>query len=249
VINLKKTTRVLLTILCIFVIILGAVAYWQHDNISAILNGMKYSSEELASQLDSNRENLEAKVDQYISSNIKDLSAEDEQKLLDGQITFEEISEKYNLPLDVMKDDNSQDPNTDTNEIPTEPDVNLDSSNGNDSKAIDKAISTGVSKMYALKAKYVSKLGEIERNVYEEYTNLPKEKQNESSKKSILMKNLNYVAEMEQKCDDEVANTLSELESDLIELKGDTEIIKILRDAYKNEKEIKKSYYLSLYND
>lgn len=247
---MKKITRVFLTILCILVIILGAVVYWQYNNISAVLNGMRYSSDELASQLDSNRENLEAKVDQYISSSINDLSAEDEQKLLDGQITFEEISEKYNLPLDVMKDDNSQNPNTDTNEITTEPDTTIGTStNGNNSKAIDKAISTGVSKMYALKAKYVSKLGELERNVYEEYTNLPKEKQNESSKKKILMKSLNSVAEMEEKCDNEVANTLSELESELIELKGDTAIVEILKEAYENEKEIKKSYYLSLYND
>lgn len=236
---MKKVTRVLLKILCIFIILLVVAIYWQFDNIYSVINGMKYSSEDLASQIDSNREDLKDKIDTYISKPINDLSAEDEKKLLEGKISVEEISEKYNLPLDIMKDDNVQNSDKNTNEIPTE----------ENSKAIDDAISTGVSKMYALKAKYVSKLGEIERKVYDEYTNLPKEKQNESNKKNIIMENLNYIAEMEQKCDNEVAGVLSILESELINLKGDTEIIKILKKSYKNEKELKKSYYLSIYND
>jgi len=242
---LKKIIKVLLKILCVVFILLGVVVYWQYDNISSVINGMKYSSEDLASQLDSNRNDLKAKVDEYTSKHINDLSAEDEEKLLNGEITIEEISEKYDLPLDVMTDDNSQN-NTET---PSIEDQNAQSTSDDNKKAIDDAISTGVSRMYALKAKYVSKLGEIERSVHDEYTNLPKEKQNESSKKNIIMKSLNSVAEMEEKCDNEVAVTLSVLETELKKLNGDTEIVDILKEAYENEKEIKKSYYLSLYNN
>ena len=246
---MRKITKVLLKSLCVIVILLGVVVYWQFDNISSVINGLKYSSEDLALQLDSNRDDLKARMEKYTSSTINDLSAEDEKKLLNGEITIEEISEKYNLPLNVMKDDNSQNSNSDIKETPTKSDANMEPSfNADSAKAIDEAISTGVSKMYALKVKYVSKLGEIERNVYKEYSNLPIEEQNESSKKNILMKNLNYIAEMEQKCDKEVAYTLSLLESELVKLNGDTEIIEILKKSYKNEKELKKSYYLSLYN-
>jgi len=242
---LKKIIKVVLKILCVVVILLGVVVYWQYDNISSLINGIKYSSEDLASQLDTNRNDLKTKVDEYTSKHINDLSAEDEKKLLNGEITIEEISKKYGLPLDIMTDDISQE----NNETPSKDDQNEEITNVDNKKAIDDAISTGVSKMYALKAKYVSKLGEIERNVHEEYTNLPKEKQNESSKKNILMKNLNSVAQMEEKCDNEVASTLSILETELNKLNGDTEIVDILKEAYKNEKEIKKSYYLSLYNN
>lgn len=242
---MKKIIKVLLKILCVVFILLGVVVYWQYDNISSLINGLKYSSEDLASQLDTNRNDLKAKVDEYTSKHINDLSAEDEQKLLNGEITIEDISEKYGLPLDIMTDDISQD----NNETPSKVDQNAATTNIDNKKAIDDAISTGVSKMYALKAKYVSKLGEIERNVYNEYTNLPKEKQNEIGKKNILMKNLNSVAQMEEKCDNEVASTLTVLETELKKLNGDTEIVDILKEAYENEKEIKKSYYLSLYNN
>ncbi|MDD4781819.1 MAG: hypothetical protein PHT02_14615, partial [Tissierellia bacterium] len=196
--------------------------------------GTRYTSEEIALQLDEKRQDIKTKVEKYTNTPINDLTAEDEEKLFKGEITFEDISEKYNLPLDVMKEDEYLTPKEDITPIV-------------DSQAIDKVIGDSVSKMYALKAKYVSKLGELERNVVEEYSKLPKEKQNKNSKKDIISKNINYVANLEQKCDKEVEELLKNLEKKLKELNGDKEIIKTLKEAYYNEKELKKSYYLSLY--
>jgi len=194
--------------------------------------------------MDDQRNKLKTEVEKYVSRPIEDISAEDEKKLIKGEITVEEIADKYNLPLDYMKDaDTSLSEGTTNNPQDASNEVQPDS------KAIDKAISEGVSKMYALKAKYVNKLGEVERTVLKEYKNLPKEKQNKDGKYKILMDNLDSVAKLEKKCDDEVAKVLSDLEEELESLNGDTEIVKILREAYKQEKEIKKSYYLSMYNN
>nr|WP_312579437.1 hypothetical protein [Sedimentibacter sp.] len=245
---MKKLVKILLTLLLIVVIIAGALAFWQRDNISALINGMKYSSDDLALQLDTKREELKTQVEKYTSAAINDISAEDEEKLFNGGMTIEEISDKYKLPIDVMKENNDQ-----KTEQSNNPDQNKNVDNtsiegADNSKAIDDAISVGVSKMYALKAKYVSKLGELEREVINEYSKLPKEKQNAKSKKEIVTKNINYIAEMEQKCDREVETALSTLKKQLKELNGDTEIVSILEEAYENEKELKKAYYLSLYN-
>lgn len=218
----------------ILLIILACAAagllIWQHDNMSALIGGLNSSSEDLAAKMDDQRSKLKTEVEKYVSKPIEDISAEDEKKLIKGEITVEEVADKYNLPLDYMKDDET--PVTES-----------------DTENVDEVISDSVSKMYALKAKYVNKLGEVERSVLEEYKNLPEEKQNKDGKYKILMDNLNYVAQLEKKCDDEVAKVLSDLEEELKKLGGDTEIIKILKDAYKQEKEIKKSYYLSLYNN
>jgi hypothetical protein len=54
---------------------------------------------------------------------------------------------------------------------------------------------------------------------------------------------------MESNCDKEVANVLSVLDAQLKALNGDTQIITILRDAYENEKAVKKAYYISLYKN
>lgn len=238
---MKKIKKALLFIILILLISCCGIFLWQKDNFIALINGMKYSQDELASKLDAEREELKTKVEEYTSSTINDLSAEDEEKLFKGQISFEELSDKYHLPLDVMEDDNAG--KLDEIEV-------IESSDGcNNEEKIDKVISDSVSRMYALKAKYVSKLGALERSVIDQYSKLPVEKQNESSKKKLVSDNLGYVADLEQKCDTEVVSVLSSLEKELKALNGDTEIIKILKDAYENEKQLKKSYYLSLYNE
>ncbi len=242
--TMKKTFKILIILLIVITCVAAGLLIWQSDNISSLISGLSSSSEELAAKMDDQRNKLKTEVEKYVSRPIEDISAEDEKKLIKGEITVEEIADKYNLPLDYMKDaDTSLSEGTTNNPQDASNEVQPDS------KAIDKAISEGVSKMYALKAKYVNKLGEVERTVLKEYKNLPKEKQNKDGKYKILMDNLDSVAKLEKKCDDEVAKVLSDLEEELESLNGDTEIVKILREAYKQEKEIKKSYYLSMYNN
>lgn len=251
---MKKISKVLLIILTIIAAATGVFMYVQYDNISALINGMNTSPEELADEMNDSREKLKEEVEKYTSSEIIDISAEDEEKLLNGEISIEDVAEKYHLPLEYMKDDfivSSEDIYDDSSDT-TSASANTvpgSANNEDNEKAIDAAVSDGVSKMYALKAKYVNKLGELEREVAKEYSNLPKEKQNENSKYSLVMDNIDYIAELEKKCDNEVAKVLSVLESELIRLNGDTEIIQILQGAYQQEKEVKKSYYLSLYKN
>ncbi len=240
----EKTMKKILKIVIIFLIILvctaAGVLIWQRDNMSALINGLNSSSEDLAVKMDNQRNKLKKEVEKYVSKPIEDISAEDEKKLIKGEITVEEVADKYNLPLNYMKDDESSNSETAKSEKPV-----AESSEVN----ADDLISDSVSRMYALKAKYVSKLGEVEKAVLEEYKSLPKDEQNKDGKYKIMMENIDYVAQLEKKCDDEVAKVLSDLEKELKELNGDTEIVTILKDAYKQEKELKKSYYLSLYNN
>lgn len=245
---MKKIIRTPIKLFLIIVLAAaGILLYLQYDNISALIYGLNNSSDELALKIDENRERLKTEVEKYTSNQINDISAEDEEKLLKGDITIEEVADKYNLPLDYMKDIDGIE-NTGESNSSESGSFNQNNNNDTNAKAIDNAISDGVSKMYALKAKYVNKLGELERKVYDEYLSLPKEKQNEESKYKLVKDNLNYVSQLEEKCDEEVAKVLSGLKSELTRLNGDTEIIQILQDAYKEEKEVKKAYYLSLYD-
>ncbi len=255
---MKKSKRAIKTFILIIVASFVILFYFQYDNVSALIKGLNRSSQDIAAEMDNNREKLKNEVKKYTTNIINDISSEDEHKLLKGEITVEDVANKYNLPLDYMKDpdENSNQEKIDNSKVnskanETTGDLNAEVIPGDtaNTKAIDDAISDGVSKMYALKAKYVNKLGELERKIYTEYTNLPKEKQNKDSKYLIVKKNLDYVSQLEEKCDVEVVKVLSTLKAELVKLNGDTGIIQILQDAYKKEKEVKKAYYLSLYNN
>lgn len=249
---MKKITKILITLLIIIAAAASGLLIWQHDNISALMSGLSSSSEDLAVKMDDQRNKLKSEVEKYVSEPIEDISAEDEEKLLKGEITVEEIADKYNLPLDYMKDNGKETSDYVTGLTGPVPGDNFnleEHAYESNSGTADGAIGDSVSKMYALKAKYVNKLGELERKVFEEYKNLPEEKQNKDSKYSLVMKNMNYAADLEQKCDSEVAAVLSNLEAELKKYNGDKEIIQILQNAYEEEKKVKKAYYLSLYNN
>lgn len=240
---MKKINKILLTILTIIVFAFAAVVVWQYDNISALLNGMNKSTEDLALEIDKKRDDLKTEVEKYTNSPVIDITAEDEQKLIKGEISLEEISEKYNLPIEYMKDEEvNKAPEDISTEIPTGVPVD-------NSKQIEKEIGDSVGRMYALKAKYVNKLGELEREVIDQYAKLPESKQNMEGKKELVMSNLDYIAKLEKTCDTEVGEVISSLEENLKDLGGDLKIIQILKKSYNDEKELKKSYYLSLYNE
>lgn len=241
---MKKSIKILLTFLMIMVIIAAGVFIWQYDNIAALINGLNNSTEDLAVKIDDHRNKLKTEVKKYVPETIEDISAEDEQKLLKGEMNIDEIAEKYNLPIEYMKDEEVLIPEKVLDEIIVSDDLQSDNI-----KKIEKEIGDSVARMYALKAKYVNKLGELEREVIKEYTKLPKSKQNTEGKKELVMSNIDYVASLEKTCDTEVGKVVSSLEKNLKELGGDLEIIQVLKKAYTDEKELKKSYYLSIYNE
>jgi len=251
---MKKSTKIILTILTIIIIISSAVVLWQYDNIWAVLNGLTKSSEDIASEINRKREDLKVKVEKYTNSLINDLTAEDEQKLLKGEMSLDEIAKKYDLPIEYINDENNeQEDFSPTKDVSESQQSNFGKSSDDvtvdNSKIIEKEIGDSVSRMYALKAKYVNKLGELEREVIDQYSKLPEIKQNKEGKKELVMANVDYVAKLEKTCDSEVDKVISALEKNLKELGGDIQIIQILKDAYTDEKELKKSYYLSLYNE
>lgn len=64
-----------------------------------------------------------------------------------------------------------------------------------------------------------------------------------------MSKYLKTAATLESEADSKVESLLSELKSKLVSLGADTSIISTMRDSYENEKRLKKSYYLSLFNE
>ncbi len=235
---MRKSIKILLVILAVILMAAGALVVWQYDNISALIKGLSSSSEDLAVKIDEHRNKVKTEIEKYVPKPIEDISAEDEKKLLSGEISLEEVADKYKLPIEYMKDEPD-------NKVPNTPaEIPFDKT-----KTIEKEIGDSIAQLYALKAKYVNKLGELERDVKDQYSKLPESKQNKEGKKELIMANIDYVAGLEKTCDSEVDKVVAELEKKLKELKGDLGIIQTIRNAYEEEKELKKSYYLSLYNE
>jgi len=232
---MKKVLKVAGILLLVIIVIVATVFVLEKNNITALINGSSASSEEIGTQIDSNRKEFKSQIEKYTSSIVTDISAEDEKKLLTGQVSLEEIYEKYNYPVNEHKDNAATQNGTEQ------------SGANNSTGSVDDVIGSAVGKMYALKASYVSKIGELEKSVYGQYMALPENQRTTKNKKKIVTETINLASSLEKDCDNEVKIVLSELEEQLSELGSDsTEIIKMLKKAYNDEKTLKKSYYISL---
>ena len=77
---------------------------------------------------------------------------------------------------------------------------------------------------------------------------MPAEKKNLVGKKELISKHMSIALSLMNQCDAKVAKLVNELETELKKLGGDTSIIKTIKDAYENEKALKKAQYLKLMN-
>ncbi len=230
---MKKWKKVLIVVLIVFIASVGAVAVWQRNNLTAIIKTMTNTDEEIAQQLNETKQKLEGDLKEKYPSIVSDFSAEDEKKIMKGEMSVDDAVEKLNreyqsnrLQFDIKSSGN--------------PEI--------DEKA-DEIIGDKVIELYSLKAYYLGQLGQLEATVKKEYAALPESKRNLIGKKELVSRHIGPANGLLSQCDSRVSSLLGELQGELKKIGADTSIIKTIKDAYENEKALKKAYYLKLMND
>lgn len=96
-------------------------------------------------------------------------------------------------------------------------------------------------KLYSLKATYLGQIGNLIDEAKADY-------KSGASASELMSKYLSNAASLEKEADSQVDSLLNELKSKLNEIGADTGIVNTMKSSYENEKALKKSYYLSLFN-
>lgn len=113
--------------------------------------------------------------------------------------------------------------------------------------AMSEEVAACIAKLYVLKSRFTGELSVLEKTITETYEALPEEEQVPASRKSIAGQYIKQVAQMELDCDAQVDAALAELRKTLTAQGKDTAVVETLRQAYENEKSLKKAYYLDVY--
>ncbi len=264
----KRFVQVLLFIL----IIIAALGIWQKDNLIAYYNAQRYSSEELQEQVEEIREKADQAIqEKYPELKVPHLSVEEEEKLLKGELSAEEISKKYQNELANNNDDVSENTSHNVNVgneseeqssaksqaedsvVQTEAKTTNKSDNSSkkstntnnpsikeNSNSEEKVVAEAMGKLYSIQAKYLSKVGGLERSALADYNN-----GKGMSKSELASKYGSIAGGYESSCDAEVEAVLADLDSQLAKLAGDRSVVNTLRESYYAEKQSKKAYYLS----
>lgn len=234
----RKGIRVLLIVLACIAAVAAAVAIWQADNIKAVINSFRYTEEELSEMIDKNQEELQKEIkEKYNVDEV--LSKEDEEKIISGEITVEEAVEK-------IKQETAEkaEPEKKTENIGGTSPVQSGTSAEAEAKT-EKAVSDKVIEFYSLKAYYLGQLGQLEAKVKADYSALPKEKQNLVGKQEIAAKYMSAASALLNQCDAKMSELTSALEKEIKAAGGDTSVVSTIKKMYENEKNLKKSYYIS----
>ena len=222
--NLKR--NILLSILVIVFVLLIAFVIMQRDNIDAAIKAFNYSEDEINEMVVKSREQLEKEVQEKLPDMVSNFTEEEEKKIATGEISVEDAVKKKQEEIDKKISETSA--NTNTKEAKT-----------------NRIVNKKLIEFYSLKAYYLGQLGQLESKVKSDYMALPASKKNLVGKKEVASKYLSVATSLLYECDSKMDTLLKELEGEIKSVNGDLSIINTIKNAYENEKNLKKAYYMS----
>lgn len=239
---MKRFKRICGAIGIIFVVLITSLTIWQRENIKATFNMVRYSKEELATNIEESKKVVEEAVKAYNIPIARDFTLEEEEQIRRGEITPEEaikhlLKENTASSLDrSLEQDKAEQEGQVKEEVKEQ---------GKEENQVEDIVATYTAQMYILKAQYLGLLGGVESSAIAQFKALPKEKRTMSEISKIVSSHVGQGTKLESQCDSEVSSLLNSLEAELQAIGGDTDIVQIMRSAYQSEKSAKKSYYLS----
>ncbi len=257
-----KLLKIILCIILLFVAAVSALAIWQRDNINAVIKAQSSTKEQLAEEINASKANTQKEIEKYNIPVKRDFTLEEEEQIRKGTLSVEEavariMSENsYTGGDEAGTDDNvSNTEQSDTAEVKGNADNKGNTADNSSDTEAKKALTKEqeiaakyITQMYALKAEYIGELGAFEKQLKKEYKQQFGSDRSAASISKFIQNNMGRAITMESQCDEKVDKVLTDMRNELEAIGADTTIVQIAEDSYMNEKSLRKSYYLSLYN-
>ena len=243
---MKTVWKIIGAIFGLLLVAVLIVAFWQKDNISAFITAMRYTPEQLKEQISENDKALKKELEGLLGSkNIRDYTEEEKALIERGEASEKEILAKiiaeqggWIMPASASGDgklgaggaaSQTQDPA------------------GEPTKSADTIISGYVAQLYVMEGRYLAGIDGVLDRAYAEYVSTAKHDQDTAAMTAVGAKYITEIYSLESSCDAEVNTLLDSLKAELTAIGADTSIIGTIRSAYNNEKQLKRSYYMSKY--
>ena len=233
---MKKWQKITFVAIGMVLLGLGGVALWQRENLQAVYEAMYYNPEELGSQIQSTKQEVERVLEKYELESIRRLTPEEEEQVKKGELSLEEAVERMMPTRNEEEGVDSQDT----------PEAKPETTPQTVSKKESDLVKASTVKMYELQAKYLGLLGELEARGMQALRGIPSDQRTVKKMMSVGMPFVQKGLALESQCDGEVENVLHHLKEELVAIGADYDIVETMRQAYYTEKRLKKAYYLSL---
>lgn len=218
----KITLCILLTSMFFF----GILAYWQRENIGALIDSQRFSAKERGEQLAQQEEMLlQAFSEQAPGVEIHPLSEEEEQLLKEGKLS----------PDDALQIITGKKPSL--SQSGGESGQTKQSTQSEEGSRLNELIG----QIYVLRSSFVGQLNGLVAQAKQEYVN----GKGSVSKGTILKRYIGIAAGLEGQCDGQMESLLSQIKAELEKTGGDLSLIGQIRSTYQGEKRAKKAEILN----
>ena len=244
---MKKAGIIIGSILGIIILIIGGIGIWQKDNIKLLYTAKKYSTEQIQIGMEQAQEEINRVIGQYNIEPIRELTEEELDQLVAGEVTIEEIAERLvqtSVPVTHMTtvgEATLAGVGDTPDSLPEESNATVEVETGE-----KEIISLYTAKMYALQAKYTAQLGGLESQGWGLISVYKSGAQTAQELMPQGMALVNQALGLESQCDKEVESLLKTLTSELKKIEGDNSVVSAMRSAYQAQKAAKINYYMSL---
>ena len=222
---MKKGAKIALGVVAVLAVAGAAAAVWQWNNLNALRYGLTLDQDTLDQRLEENRTVLNEAMDQYDISDYS-FTEENVSQLTEGTVSAQEAAKK------LLEQPAQEAPQTEQPEQPPQAD------HAQEEAEIRELIAT----MYVLRATYVGKLEAVVQSAIDEYTAGEHTSENRTR---VVRGKLDELIAMEKECDGEVAAVVSRLRELLKATGQDDSLARQVEETYKEEKSLKKAYYLN----
>lgn len=252
-----KKFKIFLIILAVIIALISVLVWWQFGNIKSAYYWFKYDKENIAELIDKQNDDVDKFLKDKSDLNVRQ-STEAEQKLhqemlIDDDEFIGVLTGKTDVPemfgQDITLDESKNFVDSNGKPISKEELQEAKKEVENQTQQSDdkQKASECVARMYVLKSNFEMRLSSIFNEAKAHYLTYPYEER-VNKKGEILKSFYNKAVALEKECDANVDKVLSELDTILTRTGEDKSIITKIKEAYDNEKSLKKAYYLNLYN-
>ena len=224
---MKLWKKIVLIVLALIIAAVAFVTVWQWENISALYLLATNSDEEISQMAQEAHKTKEDVLSQYEGITVTDLTPEQENAIMTGEMTVEDAVKEIDETAET-KEDNPQ---------------------KQQPKPVDKKteiVNRYLKQIYALKAEFLGKLSNLKDEAQAEFYKFPMEERTKKNKISVMTNKVIDCYELENQCDIKIEALLKDLKRELDAIKADTAVVSEIRKAYKEEKSVKKAYYIKL---
>lgn len=238
--SLRK--KIICGILLGFVVLIVGAGFLLRDNIQVVLDGLRYSAEELEGQLAQNDQVIRDAAQVVPDVTIRDLTDEDRQALKEGTITKEELIQSMLEPQPESLPQQPSAADAPQGQTSVQPDPQAPTLQVSD---YQKQLAAIIAEVYVLREEFLIKLDDLMAQAKKDYRALAPEERAGTKLTGLVSSYFTKAYNLEAECDARMEEIITRLEALLNENGGDHSIAQTVFDTYLNEKSLKKSWYMA----